>query len=64
MVGPDKGDGSLDDSETKLGANAQFGLDLRINRSLSAFGAGRFDLVQGSEDSIQSKVYLGLRAAF
>jgi hypothetical protein len=59
-----EGDGSLDDSETKLGANAQFGLDLRINRSLSAFGAGRFDLVQGSEDSIQSKVYLGLRAAF
>lgn len=59
-----EGDGSLDDSETKLGANAQFGIDLRINRSLSAFGAGRFDLVQGSEDSIQSKVYLGLRAAF
>lgn len=57
-------DASLDDSETKLGANAQFGLDLRINRSLSAFGAGRFDLVQGSQDSIQSKVYLGLRAEF
>lgn len=55
---------NLDDSETKLGANAQFGIDLRINRSLSAFGTGRFDLVQGSEDSIQSKVYLGLRAAF
>ncbi len=55
---------NLDDSETKLGANAQFGIDLRINRSLSAFGAGRFDLVQGSADSIQSKVYLGLRAAF
>lgn len=53
-----------DDSETKLGANAQFGIDLRVTRAVSVFGAGRFDLVQGSEDSIQSKVYLGLRAAF
>ena len=53
-----------DDSETKLGANAQFGIDLRITRAVSVFGAGRFDLVQGSQDSIQSKVYLGLRANF
>jgi hypothetical protein len=53
-----------DDSETKLGGNAQFGLDLYITDSFSAFGAGRFDLVQGSQDSVQSKVYLGLRARF
>jgi hypothetical protein len=53
-----------DGSETKLGANSQFGIDLYINESLSAFGAGRFDLVQGSDDSVQSKVYLGLRARF
>lgn len=57
-------DPNLDGSDTKLGGNAQFGLDLYINDSLSAFGAGRFDLVQGAEDSIQSKVYLGLRARF
>ena len=49
-------------SETKLGVNAQFGLDLRLTRSLSAFGTGRFDLVQGAKDNVQSKVYLGLRA--
>jgi hypothetical protein len=49
-------------SETKLGVNAQFGLDLRITDNLSAFGAGRFDLVQGAKDNVQSKVYLGLRA--
>lgn len=54
----------LDDSETKLGANAQFGIDLRMTRSLSAFGTGRFDLVQGSEENVQTKVYLGLRARF
>lgn len=57
-------DPSLTDSETKLGANAQFGLDLYITDSLSAFGTGRFDLVQGSEDKVQTKVYLGLRARF
>lgn len=55
---------NLDDSETKLGANAQFGIDIRLSRSLSAFGAGRFDLVQGSNENVQSKVYLGLRARF
>lgn len=55
---------ALDDSETKLGANAQFGIDLRLSRSLSAFGTGRFDLVQGSTENVQTKVYLGLRARF
>lgn len=55
---------NLDDSETKLGANAQFGIDLRLSRSLSAFGTGRFDLVQGSSENVQTKIYLGLRARF
>ncbi|MFL6234524.1 MAG: hypothetical protein ACJ76N_15440 [Thermoanaerobaculia bacterium] len=55
---------SVTGSETKFGANAQFGIDLYINRKLSAFGVGRFDLVQGADSSIQSKVYLGLRARF
>lgn len=57
-------DPTLDDSETKIGANAQFGIDLRLSRSLSAFGTGRFDLVQGSVENVQTKVYLGLRARF
>jgi len=56
--------GGVSGSETKLGANAQFGLDLFITRKVSAFGVGRFDLVQGSDDRVQSKVYLGLRARF
>lgn len=55
---------NLDDSETKLGVNAQFGIDLRLSRSLSAFGTGRFDLVQGSAENVQTKIYLGLRARF
>ncbi len=57
-------DSRLDGSETKLGANSQFGIDLRLSRSLSAFGTGRFDLVQGSRENVQTKVYLGLRARF
>lgn len=52
------------DSETKLGLNAQFGLDVFLSRRLSLFGAGRFDLVQDSDDSVQTKVYLGLRCRF
>ncbi len=52
------------DSETKLGLNAQFGLDVYLSRRLSLFGAGRFDLVQDSDDSVQTKVYLGLRGRF
>ena len=43
---------------------SQFGIDLYITRKLSAFGTGRFDLVQGSSNRVQSKVYLGLRGRF
>ena len=57
-------DRTLSGSSTKFGANAQFGLDLYINRKLSVFGVGRFDLVQDADNRIQSKVYLGLRGRF
>ncbi len=50
-----------DDTETKFGANAQFGIDLYVSDSWSAFGTGRFDLVQDATDDIQGKIYLGLR---
>jgi len=51
-------------NDSKLGLNAQFGVDIYLTESLSAFGAGRFDLVQGDSQRTQSKVYLGLRARF
>lgn len=57
-----RSDASLTGSQTKLGANAQFGIDLHITRALTVFGTGRFDLVQGAKDNVQSKIYLGLRA--
>lgn len=53
-----------EDSETKLGLNAQFGVDVFLTRKTSVFGAGRFDLIQGADDDIQSKVYLGFRSRF
>jgi hypothetical protein len=57
-----RSDPTLKGSQTKLGANAQFGIDLHVTRRLTVFGAGRFDLVQGAKDNVQSKIYLGLRA--
>ena len=54
----------LTGTDTKFGANAQFGLDLYITDTVSAFGAGRFDLVQGTVDKVQTKVYLGIRGRF
>jgi hypothetical protein len=59
-----EGDRTLSGTESKFGANTQFGIDIYINNKLSAFGAGRFDLVQGAQNRVQSKVYLGLRARF
>jgi hypothetical protein len=57
-------DNTLTGSATKFGANAQFGIDLYINRKLSVFGVGRFDLVQDADSRVQSKVYLGLLGRF
>jgi opacity protein-like surface antigen len=51
-------------SKTKLGVNAQFGVDLFLTDNLSVFGTGRFDLVQDTKDSLQTKIYLGLRGRF
>lgn len=53
-----------EDSETKFGLNAQFGVDIFLTRKTSVFGASRFDLIQGADDDIQSKIYLGFRSRF
>lgn len=58
------GDTSDTGSETKLGLNAQFGVDIYLTRTVSVFGTGRFDLVQGDSRRTQSKVYLGVRGRF
>jgi hypothetical protein len=53
-----------DGSAQKIGVNTQFGLDVFLTRRLSAFGVGRFDLVQDARDQVQTKIYLGLRGRF
>ncbi len=55
------GDARETGSESKLGLNTQFGVDIYFSDKWSAFGAGRFDLVQDSKDDVQTKVYIGLR---
>jgi len=51
-------------SQGKLGVDAQFGIDIYLTRSVSLFGAGRFDLVQDLHRGVEGKAYLGLRARF
>ncbi len=51
-------------TESKLGVDAQFGIDIYLSRNLSLFGAGRFDLVQDLRRGVEAKGYLGLRVHF
>jgi hypothetical protein len=51
-------------TQSKLGVDAQFGIDIHVNRNLSLFGAGRFDLVQDLRRGVEAKGYLGLRFHF
>lgn len=50
--------------DTHLGGNFHFGLDLRMSDTVSVFGVGRVDLIEGTEDTVQGKVYFGLRLHF
>ncbi len=54
----------FDDSDTRLGGNFQVGLDVNLNDSVSLFGVGRLDILEGSLDDNQTKVVGGLRFKF
>lgn len=54
----------IDESEERLGLNAQVGLDVPVSESVSLFGVGRWDLVEGATEEVQEKIYLGLRFGF
>lgn len=54
----------LGDSDTALGVNAQFGVDVALGKKTGVFAAGRFDLVDDSRDEFEGKAYLGLRVRF
>jgi hypothetical protein len=53
-----------EDIEEKFGLNGQFGIDIELTEAASLFGTGRFDLVEGTEDDLQEKLYIGVRFHF
>lgn len=55
---------TFDESESNVGGNFQVGLDIHLSESASVFGAGRFDIIEGLDDTLQGKVYMGLRFNF
>lgn len=54
----------LNESDTHFGGNFQVGLDVHMTEGLSLFGTGRFDVVEGLDETLQGKVYMGLRFRF
>lgn len=55
---------ALDESDSHFGGNFQVGLDVHMSRNVSLFGTGRFDAVEGAQETLQGKVYMGLRFRF
>lgn len=55
----------INESESALGVNAQFGVDVLVSDRVSLFGAGRFDLIDGDRgDNLETKATVGLRIRF
>ncbi len=63
VVGSSRGLGLTAD-DTVLGGNFQVGLDIHLNDTVSLFGTGRFDVLENADDTLQGKVYMGLRFGF
>jgi hypothetical protein len=52
-------------SDTRLGGNVQFGVEVRMSERTGLFGAGRIDFLSGTDRNRQlSKVWGGLRVRF
>jgi hypothetical protein len=57
--------GLLDsESDSRLGGNIQFGVDINMTESVAVFGLGRVDILQDRPNDRQTKVQLGLRFKF
>lgn len=54
----------LDESDSHVGGNFQVGLDVHITPGFSVFGTGRFDVIEGLDETLQGKVYMGARFRF
>lgn len=53
-----------DESDSSLGANAHFGVDVSVSDSVSFYGVGRFDLVDDDRDELEGKALVGIRFRF
>lgn len=49
------------DDDDRLGGNLQVGVDVNLSKRLALFGTGRLDILEGTRDNRQTKVYVGLR---
>lgn len=51
----------IDESDEAFGGNFHVGLDVHLGEHVSLFGTGRLDVVEGQDETLQSKVFMGLR---
>lgn len=51
----------LDESDEAFGGNFHVGLDIHLGEHVSLFGTGRLDVIEGQDETLQSKVFMGLR---
>lgn len=58
------GDVIVDEGDEHFGGNFQVGLDVHVTEGFSLFGTGRFDVVEGLDETLQGKVYMGFRFRF
>jgi hypothetical protein len=56
--------GGATTDETRVGGNAQFGVELNLSERVGAFGVGRVDFLEGERLGQQSKIWAGLRFRF
>lgn len=52
---------NLDESDEAFGGNFHVGLDIHLGENVSLFGTGRLDVIEGQDETLQSKVFMGLR---
>jgi len=51
----------VEDDDDRVGGNLQVGVDVNLGSKVALFGTGRIDILEGSRDNRQTKVFVGLR---
>jgi opacity protein-like surface antigen len=55
---------AAEEDSSRVGGNAQFGVEVYVTERVGVFGAGRVDFLEGERLGQQSKVWAGLRVHF